>query len=131
MSAAPPPPPSLPGVAPAPSAPPATVAMSTPAAPSSPNAVAVTFVVGSAALTSTATDTLKQLAARRGAGVIAVTGFGDATSSDPDAQSAALALGLSRAQAMAGALTSAGVPASAVQIDASALGRGGTARLVQ
>ena len=76
------------------------------AATASPaNTVSVTFVNGSAALPSTATDTLKQLAARRGSGIIAVTGYGDAASDDPDAQSAALALGLSRAQAMAAALT--------------------------
>jgi outer membrane protein OmpA-like peptidoglycan-associated protein len=91
----------------------------------------VTFVTGSAALPPSAAGTLKQLAARRGNGIIAVTGYGDATSSDPDAQSAALTLGLSRAQAMAAALTAAGVPSSAVQVDAAASGRGGTARLVQ
>jgi outer membrane protein OmpA-like peptidoglycan-associated protein len=91
----------------------------------------VTFVNGSAELPPYANDTLKALAVRRGNGVIAVTGFGDAASDDPDAQSSALALGLSRAQAMAAALTKAGVPASAVQVDAEAIGRGGTARLVQ
>ena len=56
--------------------------------------------------------------------MIAVTGYGDAASDDPDAQSAALALGLSRAQAMAAVLSAAGVPASAVQVDAAAIGRG-------
>jgi outer membrane protein OmpA-like peptidoglycan-associated protein len=71
------------------------------------------------------------LAARRGSGIIAVTGYGDASSNDPNAQSAALTLGLSRAQAMAAALASAGVPRSAVQVDAEAIGRGGAARLVQ
>ena len=91
----------------------------------------MTFVTGSADLPLPAADSLKQLAARRGSGVIAVTGYGDAASNDPDAQSAALTLGLSRAQAMAAALTAAGVPASAVQVDAEASGRGGTARLVQ
>ncbi len=63
--------------------------------------------------------------------MIAVTGYGDATSDDPAAQSAALTLGLSRARAMAAALTAAGVPATAVQVDAAAIGRGGTARRVQ
>jgi outer membrane protein OmpA-like peptidoglycan-associated protein len=91
----------------------------------------VTFVTGSAELPASGTDTLKQLAGRRGSGIIAVTGYGDAASNDPDAQSAALALGLSRAKAMAAALTAAGVPASAVQVDAAAIGGGGTARLVQ
>ena len=150
LPAAPPPPPRLSGVPsaplpPPPTAPPppaampppaapATVAAATPATPptSAPaNTVNVTFITGSAALPPSGADTLKQLAARRGSGIIAVTGYGDATSSDPEAQSGALALGLSRAQAMAAALTAAGVPASAVQVDATAVGRGGTARLVQ
>jgi outer membrane protein OmpA-like peptidoglycan-associated protein len=95
------------------------------------NAVSVTFVTGSAELQSFAADGLKQLAARRGSGIIAVTGYGDATSDDPATQSAALTLGLSRAKAMAAALTSAGVPASAVQVDVAAIGRGGAARLIQ
>lgn len=80
---------------------------------------------------SLAADQLKQLAARRGDGVIAVTGYGDAASNDPDAQAAALTLGLSRANAMAAALAADGVPATSVQVDAEAIGRGGTARLVQ
>jgi outer membrane protein OmpA-like peptidoglycan-associated protein len=95
------------------------------------SAISVTFVNGSADLPSSAADQLKQLAARRGNGVIAVTGYGDATSNDPDAQAMGLTLGLSRAHAMAAALASAGVPASAMQVDAQALGRGGAARLVQ
>jgi outer membrane protein OmpA-like peptidoglycan-associated protein len=108
------------------------VAAATPAPASVPaNSVSVTFVNGSAELPSAAADTLKQLASRRGGSVVAVTGYGDAASDDPDAQSAALALGLSRAKAMAAALASAGVPASAVQVDAAAIGRGGTARLIQ
>jgi outer membrane protein OmpA-like peptidoglycan-associated protein len=102
-------------------------------APSSANAntVSVTFGNGSAALSPSATDMLKLLAAKRGSGIIAVTGYGEATSNDTEAQSKALTLGLSRAQAIAAVLTTAGVPASAVQVDAAAIGRGGTARLVQ
>jgi outer membrane protein OmpA-like peptidoglycan-associated protein len=101
-------------------------------APANPaNTISVTFINGSATLPSLAADSLKQLAARRGSGIIAVTGYGDATSNDPDAQSAALTLALSRAQAMAAALASAGVPRTAVQVDAEAIGRGGAARLVQ
>ncbi|HEY7578966.1 MAG TPA: hypothetical protein VH855_15355 [Acetobacteraceae bacterium] len=140
LPAAPPPPPSLPGIAGTPPATATAAAPSPPGAapaappaspPAAPSQVSVTFVNGSAELPSFAADTLKQLAGRRGNGVIAVTGYGDAASDDPDAQSAALALGLSRAKAMATALTRAGVPASAVQVDAEAIGRGGTARLVQ
>lgn len=135
---APPPPPPATATAAPPAVPPpaaaTAVAMATPAPPPAPNpanAVSVTFITGSADLPPSAAATLKQLAARRGNGIIAVTGYGDATSNDPGAQSAALALGLSRAQAMAAALASAGVPASALQVDATAVGRGGTARLIQ
>jgi outer membrane protein OmpA-like peptidoglycan-associated protein len=99
----------------------------------SPNAttVSVSFPGGSAALPPSAVDELKLLSAKRGKGIIAVVGYGDAASSDPDAQAKALTLGMARAQAMASALTAAGVPASSVQVDAAAIGRGGTARLVQ
>jgi outer membrane protein OmpA-like peptidoglycan-associated protein len=97
----------------------------------SASAISLTFVAGSADLPALAADQLKQLVGRRGNGIIAVTGYGDAASNDPDAQAAALTLGLSRAKAMAAALTADGVPASAVQMDAEAIGRGGTARLVQ
>jgi len=116
-----------------PPAAPATIAAATTSSPSTSaaNTVSVTFVTGSTALPASAADSLKQLAAKRGSGIIAVTGCGDAASNDPDAQSAALTLGLSRAQTMAAVLTSAGVPSSAVQVDATASGRGGTARLVQ
>jgi len=91
----------------------------------------VTFITGSADLPGFGATSLKQLAARRGSGIIAVTGYGEAASDDTDAQSAALTLALTRARAMAAALTAAGVPASAVQIDAQAIGRGGTARLIK
>jgi outer membrane protein OmpA-like peptidoglycan-associated protein len=74
---------------------------------------------------------LHALAGRRGNALIAVTGYGDAPDPSPDAQAAALKLGLARAQNIATALVGAGVPASAVEIDAQAMGRGGTARLVQ
>jgi len=118
-------------------APPSTPITVASAAPSPPKATAaastisLTFIGGSADLPALAADQLKQLASRRGNGMIAVTGYGDAASNDPDAQAAALTLGLSRAKAMAAALTAAGVPASAVQMDAEAIGRGGSARLVQ
>jgi len=157
LPTSPPPPANLPGIAsaaPRPASPPPAVAPAPPApaaaspapaattavaaaapAPQPPanpaNTVSVTFITGSTELPIFGATSLKQLAGRRGSGVIAVTGYGEATSNDPDAQSAALTLGLSRARAMAAALTAAGVPASAVQIDAEAIGRGGTARLVQ
>jgi outer membrane protein OmpA-like peptidoglycan-associated protein len=132
VTAAVPAPPASP-VAPPPAAPSATVASARPvAAPAAPsNTVSVVFITGSADLQQSAADKLRQLASRRGNGIIAVTGFGDAASSDPGAQSTALTLGLSRAKAMAAALTAAGVPASAVQVDAQATGQGGSARLLQ
>lgn len=102
-----------------------------PPAPKSGSTISLTFITGSADLPGLAADQLKQLAGRRGNGVIVVTGYGEATSDAPDAQAAALTLGLSRAQAMAKALASDGVPASAVQVDAEATGRGGSARLIQ
>jgi outer membrane protein OmpA-like peptidoglycan-associated protein len=91
----------------------------------------VGFVSGSAALSPTAAQEVKAFAAKRGAGVIAVTGHGDAASSDPAAQTAAVSLGLSRAQAVANALTAAGVPAASVRINAEAAGRGASLRLLQ
>jgi outer membrane protein OmpA-like peptidoglycan-associated protein len=100
-------------------------------APQAANAVSVEFVAGSAALPPGAADVLKGIAAQRGKAAVAVTGFGDATSSDPDAQSAALSLGLSRAQAVANVLTAYGVPAAAVRVAAEAGGRGASVRLVQ
>ena len=95
------------------------------------NTVAVVFAAGASELPPAARGPLSALAGRRGNGLIAVTGYGDATNTSPDAQAAALKLGLSRAQTIASALVAAGVPSTAVQIDAQAIGRGGTARLVQ
>jgi outer membrane protein OmpA-like peptidoglycan-associated protein len=110
-----------------------TVASTTPGGEpvSSGNTIAVVFAYGVAALPPSAAAPLHALAGRRGNAFIAVTGYGDAPDSSPDAQAAALKLGLARAQMIASTLVADGVPASAVQIDAEAAGRGGTARLVQ
>ncbi len=89
------------------------------------------FVEGSASLSPPATDEVKTFAGKRGNGVIVVTGFGDAASSDPAAQSAAVVLGLSRAQAVADALKQAGVPGNAIRVSAEASGRGASLRLLQ
>ena len=89
------------------------------------------FAGGSAALSPTALKEVKAFAAKRGGGTIAVTGYGDAASSDPAAQSAAVSLGLSRAQAVANALSAAGVPPDAVRVNAEAAGRGASLRLLQ
>ena len=98
---------------------------------SSGNTVAVVFASGASEIPPSAAAPLRALAGRRGNGLIEVTGFGDAPDASPDAQAAALKLGLSRAQSIAAALVADGVPATAVQLDAQAIGRGGTARLVQ
>jgi outer membrane protein OmpA-like peptidoglycan-associated protein len=133
------PPPTLPAAAPAAAnvpgfvvpTPPSTAAAPLPPASIAGTAVTVPFASGSALLPSSATAPLKQLAAKRGEAKIAVIGYGEAEGATPDAQSTALTLGLARAQAMAAALTASGVPSGAVQIDAQAIGHGGTARLVQ
>lgn len=130
IPATPPAPPRMSGpgaVAIATNTPPAPLA----AAPQAANAITVEFVVGSAVLPPGASDVLKGVAAKRGKAVVAVTGYGDATSSDPDAQTAALSLGLSRAQAVANVLTADGVPSAEVRVGAEAGGRGASVRLVQ
>ncbi|MBV9249685.1 MAG: OmpA family protein [Acetobacteraceae bacterium] len=91
----------------------------------------IAFAPGSASVPSGAADALKQLTANRGKASIAITGQGDAASTDPGAQAAALSLGLSRAQAVANLLTASGVPATAVRVGAQASGRGATVRLIQ
>jgi len=74
---------------------------------------------------------VKALAADRGDHGIAIIGYGGATSSDPVAQSDALSLGLSRAQALATALVAQGVPYAMLRLNAEAAGRGATLRLLQ
>jgi outer membrane protein OmpA-like peptidoglycan-associated protein len=128
IPAAPPRPPALPG------APPAKVASARPPirpATQRPGEVQIEFVAGSSALPPGANDLLKELAAKRGAAPIALTGHGDATSEDPAVQSAALSLALARAQAAAKALVADGVPESAIRLGAEASGRGADARLIQ
>jgi len=123
-------PPPRPGAA---GAPPARLPVALPANPGSqpPGAVVLGFPPDSSSLSPTASDALKQFVARRGMAPIAVTGYGDAMSAEPGAQTAALTLALSRAQAVAAALQQAGVPASAVIVGAEASGRGASLRLIQ
>jgi outer membrane protein OmpA-like peptidoglycan-associated protein len=92
--------------------------------------VVVGFPAGSADLPQAAVAPLKDLAQKRGGSSIAVTGYGEAASSEPAAQSAALPLALARARAIAAGLQAAGVPASAIRLTAEAAGDGGAARLV-
>jgi outer membrane protein OmpA-like peptidoglycan-associated protein len=95
------------------------------------SSASVVFVEGSTTLAQPAADEVKGFAAGRGNGVIVVTGYGDAASSDPAAQSAALSIGLARAMAIADALKADGVPANAVRVNAEASGRGASLRLLQ
>jgi outer membrane protein OmpA-like peptidoglycan-associated protein len=92
-------------------------------------AEAVPFTAGSAVLTPAARTALRQFAQRRGAAPIAVIGYGEAASSAPPDQSAALPLAWERAQAIAGALRAAGVPAGMLRLAAEATGRGGVATI--
>jgi outer membrane protein OmpA-like peptidoglycan-associated protein len=132
MAAATPPPSpaATPSHRPEPAATPGTAARNGAEPVSSGNTVAVVFATGSSDLPPSASGPLRALAARRGNALLTVTGYGDATDASPDAQAAALKLALARAQAIAHALIAAGAPTSAVEVDAQAIGRGGTARLL-
>ena len=131
---APPAPPQLPGAPPTVTAP--TVPPVAPPAPPAPvvvvkgQAVAIPFAAGSAVLPADALAPIKQLATSRGTNSIAVTGFGEATSSDPAAQSAALPLALNRARAVAAQLMTDGVPGTIIRIAAEPQGSGAAARVV-
>jgi outer membrane protein OmpA-like peptidoglycan-associated protein len=115
----------------APTPPPPTPPTVTPPAPVVPGApVTIAFATGSAELPTAGLSALRGLAARRGPGSIAVIGYGDATSTDPEAQSAALPLAWDRAQAIARALLVAGVPNTSLRIASEASGHGGVARIV-
>jgi outer membrane protein OmpA-like peptidoglycan-associated protein len=94
-------------------------------------AASIVFVEGSTTLSPPAANEVKTFAGKRGNGVIVVTGYGDAASSDPAAQSAALSVGIARAAAIADALKADGVPANAVRVNAEASGRGASLRLLQ
>ncbi len=101
-----------------------------PATPKPAPQVDADFITNSAVLRPASAEALRQLAARRAGGNVAVLGGGDARSALPDAQAAALPLAWRRARAIQDVLTSAGVPTAALRVDAAALARGGIARLV-
>ncbi len=92
--------------------------------------LAVAFAPKSARLPADSATALKEFAAKRGTASIAVTGFGEARSDDFEAQRAALTLGMARAHAVAAVLTGAGVPDQSLRLEAKAIGRGASARLV-
>ena len=123
--------PPRPGIAPP--APPPLVPLTATPPTGAPNAggTGIDFDRGSAALNDAALADVRALAAVRGDRGIAITGYGDATSSDPLAQSDAIGLGLSRAQALATALVARGVPYSMLRLNAESAGRGASLRLLQ
>ena len=90
----------------------------------------VAFAFGSSVLPRDAFLSLRALAGQRHGRAIDVTGRGEAPSSSPALQGAALQFGLERAQAIAAALNVAGVPPDAIRLHAEAAGRGGWARLI-
>lgn len=134
MPATPPGPPRLAGVnvprVTAPTPPPATP----PAPPPQPSAPAgatpIAFARGSASLPPDAIGPLRTLAKGRGVGSIGVTGYGEAAGPDTAAQAAAVPLGFARARAIAAQLEAAGVPATAIRLDAEAIGNGAAVRVL-
>jgi outer membrane protein OmpA-like peptidoglycan-associated protein len=100
-------------------------------APPAGQSATIVFENQAANLGSQAADEVKAFAAKRGTGTISVIGYGDSASSAPEAQSAALNLGLSRAQSIVDVLKAAGVPGTAIRVSAEASGRGASLQLLQ
>lgn len=105
-------------------------ATTAPATPKPRPQVDALFVGASAVLRPESDAALRQLAARRSGGTVALLGGGEARSALPDAQADALPLAWRRARAMADVMKAAGVPDQAMRMDAAALARGGIARLI-
>ncbi|MCF3947777.1 hypothetical protein AiwAL_15875 [Acidiphilium sp. AL] len=99
---------------------------SAPQPPATPRAkpVLIRFRPGKAILPRSQRAILRALAARRGAADIAAIGFA------PRQTPAGLNLAMLRATAIANELVRAGVPASAIRIEALSMGRGGAAQLI-
>lgn len=113
------------------SAPPSAIPLAAAPQPSGANDTTVSFDPGSSVLTPATSEAVKQIALRRKGATIVLTGYGDATASDPTAQATALGLAVSRARAVSSALQAAGVPAGSIQIGGEAAGRGVLIRLLQ
>lgn len=119
-----------PRAAAAPTPPPAPPAPIAPA-PAPAGTVTVNFQPGSSTLSPTGSEEVKRFLTGRVGQPIVVTGYGDATSADPGSQAAAVALALTRGQAVVNALTAAGVPRTAITLGAEAAGRGASLRMLQ
>lgn len=133
MPAMPAEPPPRPAAAPvAAPAPPAVVTpLAAAPAPAGSTGDPVSFDPGSSSLSPAETQALKRFALQRKGAAIAVTGYGDAVASDPQAQASALSLAIARARAVSAALQAAGVPANAIQVGGEAAGRGAFVRLLK
>ena len=126
---APPPPPRLPGIAVAAGVPADKVLPDYQVAPVA--GTQIEFSPGSDSLLGGQHGALHAIAMRRGSGEIVVRGYGDAAAPDTDSQAQALTLASLRARAVAEALGSDGVPASAILLQAEAFGRGASVSLLQ
>ena len=96
-----------------------------------PTGTQIAFVGNTDVVQSGETGLVHAIAVRRGAGTIEVHGYGDAASSEPDAQADALGLATLRGRAVADMLRAQGVPARAIRLEADAFGRGASLTLVQ
>jgi outer membrane protein OmpA-like peptidoglycan-associated protein len=110
---------------------PATTGATTGATAAPAGSINIDFARGAASLNDSALAEVKSLATTHGNRGIAVTGYGDATASDALGQSDAVALGLSRARALASALVAQGVPYAMLRLNAESAGRGASLRLLQ
>lgn len=124
FAAAPPPAPGNVGLE-IPVAPPAAANAPPPAASAPAGGVVIVFTPGSAMLPPSATLDLRRFALAHRGGNFNITGHGEVVLPTLESQSRALDLGLRRAQAIAGSLSAAGVPASNLHLHAEAAGQGG------
>ncbi|OYY05619.1 MAG: hypothetical protein B7Y73_01145 [Acidocella sp. 35-58-6] len=135
LPVAPPPTPDLPGLSlPSSASQPAAarrIPSPPPVAPPKPHdgvPLAVGFQPGSAILSNAMLVQIKRFCAGRGSANILAGGFGEQSAEVPDEGS--LDLALSRARAIADALTADGVPPGVIVLNAAAAGSGGFVQLV-
>jgi outer membrane protein OmpA-like peptidoglycan-associated protein len=99
--------------------------------PQASRGAAILFPTGQAILAPSQMPTLKDVANHRKNHLVEIDGYGEASADTPEAQEAAIALGLKRAQIVAEALTSQQhVPETAIRLNANAFGRGADIRII-
>jgi outer membrane protein OmpA-like peptidoglycan-associated protein len=97
-----------------------------------PEGKTVYFASGSDVVQASQTETLSDLAERRGkTGLIDIIGLGEAETDTPLGQETAIDLGLRRARAVALALVALHVPENALRISARPFGRGVVVRVLR